>query len=325
MLAGKSEILNISASQLRGANVLITGATGFIGRHLSRALELLGARIFGLSRSASPDIVESNRFICDIADRACVHEIVTHVRPAYIFHLAANKARRVEIEDFRRCFDDNLIGTLNLLEACEALPNTVRFITLGTCEEYGGADAPYSEAMREVPVSAYSCSKVAVTQLLQTFHRIRGFPVVVLRPSLAYGPGQGDEMFLPALIKALLTGRRFPMSLGEQTRDYIYVDDVIEALLLAAVCPDATGQVINISSGEPTRIIEVAKLVAGLIGRGAEGLIDFGKLEYRRGEAMNYWAERTKARRLLGWQPRVDLPNGLARTVEYYRATLSGH
>lgn len=316
--------MNSLASQLQDASVLITGATGFIGRHLSRALSASGVRVFGLSRSASPDIVEGHNFVGDVTDRACVHDIVAEVRPAYVFHLAANKARRAEIEDFRRCLDDNLIGTLNLIEACEASSNTKRFIAVGTCEEYGGAEAPYSEAMREAPVSAYSCSKVAVTQLLQTFHRIRGFPVVVLRPSLAYGPGQGEEMFLPALIRALLTGRRFAMSRGEQTRDYVYVEDVVEALLLAAVRPAAPGEVINISSGEPTRIIEIAKLAATLIGDDAEGLIDFGALEYRVGEAMSYWADCAKAGRLLGWRPRMALPDGLTRTIEYYRSALTG-
>lgn len=308
------------ASQLKGATVLISGVTGFIGRHLAGALNVSGARVYGLSRAGAPDFAEGHCFVCDISDRPHVNEIIYEIRPSYIFHLAANKARSAEIEDFRRCIDQNLIGTLNLLEACQLSSCKPRFITLGTCEEYGGADAPYFEMMREMPVSAYSCSKVAATQLLQTFHRIHGFPVVVLRPSLAYGPGQGDEMFLPALIRSLLRGQRFAMSRGEQTRDYVYIDDVIAATLQAAVCSDATGQVINISSGEPSRIVDVTKLVVGLIGNNVESLLDIGKIEYRQGEAMNYWADRTKAKQLLDWEPNVALRDGLARTVEHYRA-----
>lgn len=310
----------MQASQLKGAAVLISGVTGFIGRHLARALNVSGAGVYGLSRTGVLDFTEGHCFVCDISDRARVNEIIREVRPSYVFHLAANKARSAEIKDFRQCIDQNLIGTLNLLEACQLSSCTPRLITLGTCEEYGGADAPYFETMREAPVSAYSCSKVAATQLLQTFHRIHGFPVVVLRPSLAYGPGQGDEMFLPALIRSLMSGQRFAMSRGEQTRDYVYIDDVIAALLQAAVCSDATGQVINISSGEPTRIVDVTKLVVGLIGNSIETLLDIGKIEYRQGEAMNYWADRSKAKQLLGWEPNVSLRDGLARTVEYYRS-----
>ncbi len=312
--------MNMQSNQLKGAKVLITGATGFIGHHLVRYLAASGALVHGVSRAGAPGFSEGQCFVCDVSDRARVIEIIREVCPSYIFHLAANKARSAEIKDFRQCLDENVIGTLNLLEACQLSSCAPRFITLGTCEEYGGADAPYFETMRESPVSAYSYSKVAVTQLLQTFHRIHGFPAVMLRVSLAYGPGQSDGMFLPTLIRSLISGQRFAMSRGEQTRDYVYIDDVIAALFRAAVCSDATGQVINIVSGEPSRIVDVAKSVADLIGNRVETLLDIGKIKYRQGEAMNYWADRSKAKHLLGWEPIVTLRDGLARTVEYYRS-----
>lgn len=311
------------ALRLQGESVLISGVTGFIGRHLARVLNASGARVYGLSRLGAQDFADGHCFVCDIQDRERLNEIVREVRPSYVFHLAANKSRSARISDFRECIDQNLIGTLNLLEACQLAACTPRFISVGTCEEYGGAEAPYHETLRESPVSAYSCSKVAVTQLLQTFHRIHGLPVVVLRPSLAYGPGQGEEMFLPALIRSLLSGQRFAMSRGEQTRDYVYIDDVVEAMLRAAVCQDATGQVINVSSGEPARIVDVTRRVVELIGNDAADLLDVGKLDYRHGEAMNYWADRTRARTLLGWEPSVSLLDGLARTVEHYRTLYS--
>lgn len=308
------------ASQFEGATVLISGVTGFVGRHLAQVMVASGACVYGLSRGEASDLTGVHSFACDITNRTRLNKVIAEIRPSYIFHLAANKARSAKISDFRQCFDENLVGTLNLLEACEVSTCTSRIISLGTCEEYGGAIAPYFETTREMPVSAYSCSKVAATQLLQTFHRIHGFPIVVLRPSLAYGPGQGDEMFLPALIRSLLSKQRFAMSYGEQTRDYIYIDDVVAAIMRAAVCPDATGQVINISSGEPTKIVDITKLVVDLIGKDAGALLDLGKVEYRKGEAMNYWADRSKAKRLLGWEPNVSLYDGLARTVEYYRS-----
>src|SRR3546814_11839271 len=91
--------------------------------------------------------------------------------------------------------------------------------------------------------------------------RTMGLPVCVLRPSVAYGPAQQEDMFLPALIHALLQGKRFPMTNGDQTRDYIYIDDLVEAIALAGVCPDTSGEVINIGSGKGTRINDVVKLV----------------------------------------------------------------
>ncbi len=307
-------------NMFQGTNVLITGSSGFVGMHLAHALNLLGAKVYGLSRRVASADNSLQYFSCDILDRQRLNEIVDEVRPTYVFHLAANKTRSAAVDDFRLCFDENLTGTLNLLEACTTYSSVSRFVAIGTCEEYGGAVAPYSESMREMPVSAYSCSKVAMTHMLQTFHRIHGFPIVVLRPALAYGPGQGIEMFLPALIRALVAGRRFAMSGGEQTRDYVYIDDVVAATLAAAIEEKAIGNVINVSSGVPTRILDITRVIAELIGPEAESLLDIGSVPYRKGEAMNYWADGLKAEELLGWRPATEMKDGLKKTIAHYRS-----
>jgi nucleoside-diphosphate-sugar epimerase len=161
-----------------------------------------------------------------------------------------------------------------------------------------------------------------VTHLLQTLYRTHHFPAVVLRPSLAYGPGQSVDMFLPALIQALLSGNRFGMSGGEQTRDYIYRDDLIEAILLASTKPEAIGKVINISSGVPILLKEIARLTALKIGEDAENRLDIGKIDYRANEIMEYVAGYQLAEKILGWYPRTALHDGLTVTVEYFRNLL---
>jgi nucleoside-diphosphate-sugar epimerase len=307
------------ADALRGTRALVTGVSGFVGRHLANALFESGVGVIGLARDPLEAQAHVEVIAGNISDRSHVADIVRHTQPDYVFHLAAEKARTTDLEDFRSCFETNLIGTLNLVEACAGASQLRRFIALGTCEEYAGEEGPYSETMRETPASAYSCSKVAMTQLLQTCHRVRGFPAVVLRPSLAYGPGQGGEMFLPALMMSLLEERRFAMTAGEQLRDFVYVDDLVDAMLQAALAHAVPGEIINISSGEPIALREVAVRVAKLIGPGAEDLLDVGTVAYRDGEAITYWADRAKAERLLGWQPTVSLATGLARTIAYYR------
>ena len=302
---------------------LVTGVTGFLGRHLARALHCEGVAVTSVTRNAAYAATIDNVFIGDITDRAFVSDLVQQVRPNIVFHLAANKARTGSVEEFRRGLEDNLFGTLNLIEACVDKPYIRRFVSIGTCEEYGHSGPHFHEEMRESPVSAYSLSKMSVTHLLQTFYRTHEFPAVVLRPSLAYGPGQATDMFLPALIQSLLNGKRFAMSEGEQTRDYVYIDDLIEALLLGSTQPEAIGKVINVSSGVPVSLKEIALLTARKIGEDAENLLDIGKKDYRPNEIMDYVASYRLAENILGWRPRTTLDDGLTATVEYFRKIIA--
>lgn len=303
---------------------LITGIDGFLGRHLAETLRARGTAVIGVTRRSAHPAEMKNIFVGDITDGIFVSDLIRQVRPTVVFHLAANKTRTGNLKDFRKGLEENLFGTLNLIEACINESNLHRFVSIGTCEEYGQAKPPFHEEMRESPVSAYSLSKASVTHLLQTVYRTHRFPAVVLRPSLAYGPGQSIDMFLPALIQALLAGRRFAMSEGEQTRDYIYCHDLIEAVLLASTRPEAVGKVINIGSGVPILLKEAARLAAQKIGDDAEERLDIGKMNYRSNEIMNYVADPQAAENLLGWHPRTSLQEGLTATVDYFRNLLKG-
>jgi nucleoside-diphosphate-sugar epimerase len=179
---------------------------------------------------------------------------------------------------------------------------------------------PFKESDKEVPITAYGASKLAVTELLRALSRSNRFPSVTLRPTIAYGPGQDDSMFLPALIRALVEGRNFDMSLGEQTRDFIYVDDLVKAIIRALVTPGICGDVINISSASPIRIDALAKMTANMLGDETGKLLKFGAKDYRRADTMEYWASNTLAKRLLGWSPRVSLEEGVKQTISYFKA-----
>ena len=255
----------------------------------------------------------------DLRDQMFVAETVSRYKPDIVLHLAADKTRSINHhEAFRTVIETNVIGTLNLIEACLTDPKLKRFIYLGTCEEYGFGRTPFNEQQPEMPISSYSYSKVAVTHLLRTLYRTRGFPIVILRPTLAYGPGQASDMFLPALIEALLRNQSFAMSRGDQTRDYIFVEELVRACM-AAMEADVLGKVINIGSGDTVSLRDVALLAARVIGNGSENLLRFGALPYRSNEIMNYSVDITLARELLGWAPRFSLEEGMRRTVESYR------
>ncbi|MBI3793695.1 MAG: NAD(P)-dependent oxidoreductase [Nitrospinae bacterium] len=303
--------------------VLITGITGFIGRSLAPALRAKGVNVVGVVRNPSEADLASGVIRGDILDKKFVNELINKVEPDVVFHLAANRSRVGGLADFRDCIEDNLIGTLNLAAACVGKPFLEKFVEIGTCEEYGRSAGPFHEGMRESPVNGYSFSKTATTHLLQTLHRAHYLPSVVLRPSLAYGPSQPTDMFLPALILALFAGEPFAMSAGMQTRDYVFIDDLMEAVVLAATVAGCEGKVFNICGGVPMLLKEVALMVAKKIGGNAEKLLEFGKKTYRHGEIMEYVASYKEAESALGWRPRTTLDAGLGITVEHYRKLLN--
>ncbi|OGR69971.1 MAG: hypothetical protein A2089_11500 [Elusimicrobia bacterium GWD2_63_28] len=296
----------------RGRRVLVTGGAGFIGARLCAALRGAGAKVFCLDARAAG----AGALKCDLSDEEAVKAAVGKAKPEIVFHLAALTDRDPAPALLGRMLGTNLQGARNLLEAlrergCRAA------VFSGTAEEYGRGPAPYREAQPEDPVGPYSFSKACATQLALFYHRVHGVPATVLRPTLAYGPGQPPTMFLPALLITLRRGEPFEMTAGGQTRDFVFVDDLVEAYLLAGLAKAAAGQVINIGSGRPVKIKDLALLAARVTGRA--GLLKMGAKPYRPAEIMNYFASAAKARRLLGWRPRTSLAAGLKLTAAGYK------
>ncbi len=304
------------ATLLDGARVLVTGATGFIGRRLVDRLLRAGAEVHAIDLMPA-GVVDVQEHVCDLKDAGATRAAVEASDPNIVFHLAAFKERSATPDAFARAVLDNITGTLDLIVPLCGRPSLRSVVSVGTVEEYAGDVPPYSETMREAPVSAYSFSKTAMVHLVQTFHRAHALPAVIVRPTVAYGPGQATDMFIPALIASLLRGERFHMTAGEQTRDFIYVDDVVEALIAAATTRDAVGAVFNIGSGESVTVREVAEHAETLTG--GTGLLGFGDVPYRVGESMAYSVDTDAARRMLGWAAAVSLDEGLRRTVDSFR------
>lgn len=298
---------------LIGARALVTGASGFIGRRLVEKLLAAGVEVSALDAVHEAPHGVAATYCGDLTDSAFVRGAVGRAAPEYVFHLAAVRARSADVSAFRGAIQVNLLGSLSLLEACTELPDLKMAVLVGTAEEYGAAAAPYREGEREQPVSAYSYSKLAMTELALALHRLHGLPAAVLRPSVAYGPGQAPDMFISALVAALVRGDRFPMTLGEQTRDFVYVDDVVSALMSAAVTPAASGHIVNVACGEQVRIADVARLAERLAG--VNGLVEIGAVPYREGEALEYGVDATLARELLGWKAETELEDGLRATI----------
>jgi nucleoside-diphosphate-sugar epimerase len=300
---------------LEGKKVLVTGARGFIGRGLLAALMAHEANVAALDM-VPPDTKGSvglATYTGDIGDRAFVDDCVGRCKPDVVFHLAAFKERSSDVDDFYKALSVNVLGSLNLLSSLVRQGGVSSVVVLGTAEEYGKNESPFTESMREAPVTVYSYSKLCVTNLCSMFHSLYRLPVVVLRPTLAYGPGQEADMFLPSLIRSLMEGRPFVMTPGEQTRDFVYITDLVEAMIRASRAEGAAGQVINIGSGTPVKLLELVAMVEKHMDR--QGLVRVGGREYRTDEIMDYFVDTSKARRLIGWQSKTSLDEGVKLTI----------
>lgn len=257
----------------------------------------------------------------DLRDVGSLVRPMAGARPEIVFHLAGVTDVRKpgnEFEQIDRALEGNLKGTLHLLEAVRraGLP-LGRFVATGGLEEYGTGASPYDEAQRESPVSPYSASQTATTHFCQMLQRRIQLPIVTLRPALVYGPAQSVDFFIPALIVRCLEGGDFDMTAGQQRRDLLYVEDLVDAYVRAGVDPRAIGEVINVGSGGAALIRDVAEAVVRLTG--ARTRLAMGMIPERATEIAHLVCRNEKAAHLLGWLPTTSLEEGLARTIAWYR------
>jgi UDP-glucose 4-epimerase len=309
---------------LKNKEVLVTGAAGFIGSHLTRRLLEEGAEVHVFLRKDSNqfrirDFIENlTVWYGDLRDYPSICSCIKNSKPQIIFHLAALRNIKRASELIEPMIDVNIKGTINLLRAIIKEKITLeRFVNTGSSEEYGNGTVPFNEDQKEIPVSPYSASKVAAVYFCQMLYRTMGLPTVTLRPFLTYGPYQDIDMFIPSLIYHCIEGKDFPMTEGDQTREFNYIDDIIEAYLLAARCPKVLGEIINIGNGIEYRIKDVAKKIVHIMGEPIRLLI--GTLPKRAGEIEHVFCSNEKAKRLLEWSPRINLNEGLERTIDWYK------
>ena len=307
---------------LSNLKVLVTGISGFIGSHLARRLVEEGAEVHGLVKHSSnlwriQDLNNQiNLHYADIKDFDSVRKAIQGIQAQKVFHLAAyvDVSRSFEVVD--EMVEVNIKGTLNLLRALEGTGYDC-FINTGTSEEYGDNPAPFRENQTPNPVSLYSASKVATTLFCQMLHKTLGLRILTLRPFLTYGPGQESNMLIPSLMKKVLKGEALEMTKGEQTREFNYVDDIVDGFIKASISPEAVGEIINIGNGLEYKIREVVEMVLKLVNSPIKP--NLGALAYRPGETWHFYCDNTKARKTLCWEPKVDLEDGLKMTINWFQ------
>ncbi len=307
---------------------LVTGGAGFIGSHLVRFLLARGAvRVLDDFSTGTldnlADVLDSvELFRGSVTDAALVQKAVEGCE--MIFHLAAQVSVPLSLEQPVETFEVNLYGTQLLLEAARQA-GVRRFVFASSAAVYGDSPRlPKRETMQPRPISPYAWSKWYGELLCRDYGRVYGVPTVSLRFFNVYGPRQNPRSqyaaVVPRWITAALTDRK-PIIYGDgkQMRDFVYIDDLLQGIWLAATHPDAVGRVFNLASGRAYTLLELLQAVEQAAGYPLEPQF----APPRPGDIRRSWADIRAARGILGYEPGISLQEGIQRTLNAYREALS--
>lgn len=278
---------------------LITGAHGFIAKHIISDLKREGIEIIPVPREVLSNPLELAR-------------LLSECKPDYIYHTAAygNMANQQEIS---QTVVVNLMCTWNLLIASKDIPYKA-FINFGSSSEYGKKDSPMIEEMLPSPETFYAASKIGATALCEAFTKQYNKPIVTVRPFSVYGDGEAEFRFIPRIILALHTKSQMDVNI-KGVHDWIYIDDLIKGVkTVVKNINKLKGQVVNIGTGIETSNKQIIEYLEDLSGQ----KLNINYIENNRPQDSPVWIDGSKKLRKLGWKPEYDLEHGLMKTYAYY-------
>ncbi len=307
---------------LQGIRVIVTGAGGFIGAALARRLAETGAVVLGLVRSDLPELSGNYaRFMrCDLSDLEEVRKVFLEFSPEVVYHLASNADAADSFVQIRASVFCNLLLTLNVLEAFAHCPDRRLLVYGDSTKVYGDCAPPYRKGLPLTPLCSYAIAKASGWEYCKLFQLVHDLPSVSIRPTITYGPGQKLNL-VSFVIDSILKGEKeIVRSGGDQTRDLLFVDDCVEAFILAgAQAPQKMGgQVINIGGGNERSVFEIAKFIATLF---ESDIPIVSRYSLRRPtEISRCYCDNKEPFELLGWKPSVSLKEGLMMTIKHRKS-----
>lgn len=304
--------------------ILVTGATGFVGACLARRLIKLGHEVHVTVRETSnlwriADLLSDLRtHYCDLRNQDAVIAMMLQVRPEAVCHLATYGGFSFQKES-DAIFQTNFIGTLNLVRASEKIDLSC-FINTGSSSEYGLKARPMAEGDLLEPIGDYGVTKAATTLFCRSEAIAKGLPLVTLRIFSPYGPWDDLKRLVPYVIGSLLAGRVPSLSSPAFVRDYIYIDDVVEAYLVTLQASVKPGGIYNVGSGVQSSLGELVSCISELLPK---PLPVWGATAPQRAEPSSWVADRARITSDLGWEPLIGLREGLAKTVIWMKENIN--
>lgn len=308
---------------LNNCKVVVTGGSGFIGSHLVNRLLEEGAEVAVTVRYGN--VIKNERLRecwdrihvieADLRNRGAL-QAIREFAPQIVFHLAAYNHVGQSFTQVEECFDVNAKGTANLFDTCI---DAGRFIYISSSEVYGFQNSvPFSEEMEPRPLSPYAITKFAGELYCRMKQGMKDQPkTVILRPFNAYGPYQSSKAIIPELILKCLQGQPIDCTPGEQTREFNFVEDLVDGFLAAAACDEPLDGPVNLAAGQEVAIRDLVRLIAQLTGSQSE--LRIGSLPYRPTEIWRMRGANTRAKQRLGWSPKTSLEEGLQKTIAWFQ------
>ncbi|MGH4052851.1 MAG: NAD-dependent 4,6-dehydratase LegB [Clostridium sp.] len=315
---------------LQGKKVLITGAEGFIGSHLTEKLMKLGADVTALVQYNSfnnwgwidtfdKNIKENIKVVTgDIREYDGMKRIIKGQE--VVFHLAALIAIPYSYLSPMAYVKTNVEGTTNVLEACREY-GVEKIVHTSTSETYGSAlYVPIDEKHPMQGQSPYSASKIGADKMAESYYKSFDMPIAIIRPFNTYGPRQSARAIIPTIISQILAGKT-EIKLGSltPTRDFSFVKDTAQAFIKVAESTKTIGEVINVGSNYEITIEDTVRKIIRIIGKDVKILCDDERIRPKNSEVNRLWADNTKIKQLTGWQPNYNIDKGLEATIEWIK------
>jgi nucleoside-diphosphate-sugar epimerase len=295
--------------------ILIVGGTGFIGYHLAKECIKKNWQVTSISTKLPPKkryLIKVKYLLCDITKKKYLRKnIKKH------FHYVVNLGGYVDHSNKKKTYESHYLGCKNLAEIFfEKFP--LSFVQMGSSIEYGKLKSPQNENKScnlKLVNSVYGRAKLMSSLYMMDLYKKIKFPATVLRLYLAYGPKQDINRFIPIIINGCIKNKIFSCSDGEQSRDFVHVYDVVDAIMKSLLNKNAKGQIINIGSGKPQKI---KKIIEDIVKISKGGHPQFGKIKLRKDEILDLYPSIKKAKKIIKWQPKIKFDDGLKTTIKYY-------